>query len=73
MIVVSILVVYDQFVLIVTGAIRLYLPRESTGLLHPINKFFNVELFAINPIIETLMVSGFLYLILIQGLKKRSE
>lgn len=35
---------------------------------HPNNKYFNMELFVINPIVEALMVSGFLYLILFQGM-----
>jgi hypothetical protein len=65
---ITILQVYDQFVLLILGGIRLYLPRDSSGSVHPNNKYFNMELFVINPIVEALMVAGFLYLILFQGM-----
>jgi hypothetical protein len=53
------------------GGIRLYIPRDDAGFLHQANKYFNIELFVINPIVETLMVCGFLFLILFQGKKAR--
>jgi hypothetical protein len=55
------------------GGIRLYIPRDNAGFLHQANKYFNIELFVINPIVETLMVCGFLFLILFQGKKARPE
>jgi len=64
---ITVLTVYDQFILLILGGIRLYLLRDSSVSVHPNNRYFNMELFVINPIVETLMVSGFLYLILFQG------
>jgi hypothetical protein len=63
----TVFTVYDQFVLLIMGGIRLYLLRDSSVSVHPNNMYFNMELFVINPIVEALMVSAFLYLILFQG------
>ncbi len=57
-------IVFDQFILFFLGGVRLYLKTVYDNSINFVTGTFYVELFIVNPIIELFEVVGFLYLIL---------